>query len=86
MVSWKAIIELKEKEYKGFSLNIFNKKISELKVPDIIWKSFKYKESLVIPMIHPSGAANWVRSKNKIEHELSIKLLKNEILKNIILN
>jgi hypothetical protein len=36
MVSWKAIIELKEKEEKGFILENFNKKISELKVADII--------------------------------------------------
>jgi len=36
MVSWKAIIELKEKEEAGFINNFFNKKISDLKVKDIV--------------------------------------------------
>ena len=79
MVSWKVLIELIEKEKSWFILKKFNKKILELKVPDIIWKSFKYKDSLIIPMIHPSGAANWVRSKNKSLHLQSIEILKNSL-------
>ena len=79
MVSWKVIIELKEKEEAGFINNFFNKKISDLKIKDIVWRSFNYKSSKIIPLIHPSGAANWVRSKNKIEHKKSIEILKESL-------
>ena len=81
MVSWKAIIELKEKEEEGFILSFFWENLSKLKVKDIVWKRFYYKESKIIPLIHPSGAANWVRSKNKIEHKKSIEILKESLQK-----
>jgi hypothetical protein len=72
MVSWKAIIELKEKEEPNFIKNFFWENLSKLKVKNIVWKSFNYKDSKIIPLIHPSWAANWARSLNKIEHEKSI--------------
>jgi len=62
MVSWEALIELKEKEELLFIL-----------------KSFKYKEALIIPIIHPFGIANLVKSKNKELHLKSIEILKNSL-------
>jgi len=79
MLSWKTLITLKNKEQLNFSQITYNQSISKLTTKDIIGKSFLYKNSIVIPMIHPSGAANGSRSKNKIAHEKSIELLKNKI-------
>ena len=81
MVSWKAIIELKEKEEAGFILSFFWESLSKLKVKNIVWKSFNYKDSEIIPLIHPSGAANWARSQNKLEHKKSIEILKESLQK-----
>ena len=80
MVSWKAIIELKEIEKNWFIEEFFWEKLSKLKVKNIVWKSFIYKNSVIIPIIHPSGAANWVRSMNKIEHNKSIELLRENLV------
>ena len=80
MISWKAIIELKEKEENWFIEDFFWEKLSKLKVKNIVWKSFIYKKSMIIPIIHPSGAANWVRSMNKIEHNKSIEILRENLV------
>ena len=80
MISWKAIIELKEKEENWFIEDYFWEKLSKLKVKNIVWKSFIYKKSMIIPIIHLSGAANWVRSMNKIEHNKSIELLREKLV------
>ncbi|MDQ7009646.1 MAG: uracil-DNA glycosylase family protein [Candidatus Gracilibacteria bacterium] len=79
MVSWKSIIELKEKEEPHFIKNFFGEDLSKLKVKHIVGRTFNYKNSKIIPLIHPSGAANGARSLNKIEHEKSIKILKENL-------
>jgi uracil-DNA glycosylase family 4 len=79
MLSWKTLIILKNKEQLNFSQMTYQKTISKLTTKDIIGNSFIYNESIVIPMIHPSGAANGSRAKNKYAHEKSIELLKKNI-------
>lgn len=79
MVAWKTLIEVKEKESKGFCTLMYSKKLSELKTNDIIGKEFIYQGAIVIPMIHPSGAANGAREKNKEQHSMSISILAERI-------
>lgn len=81
MLSWKTLISLKNKEEFDFSKKKYQKSISKLTTKDIVGTCFFYKESIVIPMIHPSGSANGSRSKNKTAHDKSIELLKNQLRK-----
>ncbi len=81
MLSWKTLITMKNKEEQDFSQKKYQKSTSKLTTKDIIGTSFFYKGSVVIPMIHPSGSANGSRSKNRIAHEKSIELLKNQLKK-----
>jgi len=79
MLAWKALILLKETNEPGFCQKNYSKPISKLTTGDIVGKLFEYKGISIIAMIHPSGAANGARVKNKENHEKSILLLENKI-------
>lgn len=78
MLASKNILGLNDHTSKA---EINGKLISKLKVRDVVGNIFHYERIPIIPMIHPSGAANGVRSMNKEENERSIFLLTKEIKK-----
>lgn len=79
MLAWKALIVMKEKESEGFCESTYSKSALKLTTSDIVGKRFLYKNIPVIAMIHPSGAANGARAKNKEQHEESIEIFTKEI-------
>lgn len=57
------------------------KDVSKLKVVDVVGQIFNHENIFILPMIHPSGAANGIRAKYKKEHAQSITNLSKEIQK-----
>jgi uracil-DNA glycosylase family 4 len=80
-IAWQNILKLEEINNPSYCNTLFNKSFPKLSGKDIIGSTFKYNDITVLAMIHPSGAANGARAKNRKGHENSLILLKQEIKK-----
>ena len=80
-LSWKALLSIKEEQVPGFcklELNITEP--NAVRVSDVVGSRFLIGDSQVLPMIHPSGAANGTRSKYGANDERSKALLRSSLI------
>lgn len=62
-LSWKAFLALKEAEQPGFCLRELGvAKPGDIRLPQLVGRRFKWRSTLVLPMIHPAGSANGARA------------------------
>ncbi|TGD71103.1 hypothetical protein E4634_19870 [Mangrovimicrobium sediminis] len=82
-LSWKAFLKLKETDEPGYCLaEIGITKPSEVKVPDVVGRQFKWRSTIVLPMIHPAGSANGARAQYP-NHDRDSKLLLKDLLSRV---
>lgn len=62
-LSWKAFLSVQKAEQPGYcTREIGIKKPNDVRVPHMVGKLFAWRQTLVLPMIHPAGSANGARS------------------------
>jgi uracil-DNA glycosylase family 4 len=74
-LAWRAFLSLRERELPGYcERELGIRKPSKVKVPHVVGRRFLWRNTLVLPMIHPAGSANGARSRYP-EHDLKSKQL-----------
>lgn len=81
-LSWESYVSIRESETPGYCIREFKKrKAKDLRVPDLVGRKFEWKNSVVVPMIHPAGTANGARAGYPKLDEKSKELLREELAK-----
>lgn len=72
-LSWRAVLAMLELDFPGFCIKTLKlKNPRAAKVSDVVGRRFTWRNTLVLPMIHPAGSANGSRSKYP-EHDRTSK-------------
>lgn len=79
-LAWFAYVRTREMSDPGYCANEFQgRSLSELRLTDFVGRVFSWNSMRVIPMIHPSGAANGARTANPTLDKESKRLLEIEL-------
>lgn len=72
-LSWRAFLSMLELDHPGFCGRVLGiQNPTGAKVPDVVGRRFAWRNTLVLPMIHPAGSANGSRAKYP-EHDRASK-------------
>jgi uracil-DNA glycosylase len=76
-LAWRTVLGLIEAEHPGFLASTVGvKRISHIRIPNVVGKCFNWNGALVLPMIHPAGTANGSRGKHPAADAQSKALLR----------
>ncbi len=81
-LSWESYASIREREAPGYCQKEFGKKNpKDLRVPDLVGRKLEWRNSVVLPMIHPARTANGARSLHPELDQKSKELLREELTK-----
>jgi uracil-DNA glycosylase family 4 len=79
-LSWQAYVRIRERTDVGYCQREFGKgRPKELRVPDLVGRSFEWANTVVLPMIHPAGSANGFRAQYPEQDRESKRLLREQV-------